>query len=110
MITSTSIKIHPKTGCIDILINTEDKWVDYQVNRLTEAHKIEISFYITDITLYSEEIGYKKELIEYIAMKEDFNSINYMIYHFQEKDQITLFLVPRKLLLDRTQWDKYKIN
>lgn len=97
MITSVYKQFHPQTGIISILINTEEKWVDFLINRLFEEHKIEISFY------HGEEIIGD----EYIDMKEDFNPFKYMIYYFQEKDQITLFLVPREMLRDRKQWIEY---
>jgi hypothetical protein len=107
MITSVYKKIHPQTGIIKILINTEEKWISYQINRLCEERKIVMSFYITDETLYPEEVGYQKELIEYIDMKEDFKPFKYSIYHSQEKDQITIFLVPKSILIDKYQWTDY---
>lgn len=100
MITSVYKAIHPQTGIISILINTENKWVEYQINRLSEEHKIVMSFYRGDNINPIEDI-------EYIDMKDDFDPFRYMIYHFQEKDQITLFLVPRTMLLDRKQWVEY---
>jgi len=102
MITSVYRSIHPQTGCIKILVNTMDKWVDYQINRLIKKHSIEISFYRGDEVNPIEDA-------EYIDMNENFDSFNYVIYHFQEKDQITLFLVPKKMLLDRKQWIEYNL-
>lgn len=95
MIESVYKKIH-NSGIIHILINTSEKWVDFLINRVCEEHKVEISFYQYD------------ELIcdEYIEMNDDFVPFQYMIYSHQEKDQISLVLIPRSILINNKEWKK----
>ena len=105
MIESVYKEIH-NTGIIKILINTEDKWIDYQINRKLEEHKLVFSYFYSIDIQHGCFKDYEEE-IEYIDMHEDFDPFDYMIYSFQEKEQITLILIPRKLLLDKQDWKEY---
>ena len=103
MIESVYKKIHT-TGIIEIIINTTDKWIEFQINRLTEEHKIVMSFYPNCDPVFPPD---SEEVIEYIDMKNDFDPFKYMIYSNQCKDQITLILVPRTLLMNKQDWKEY---
>ena len=85
------------TGIIKILINTEEKWVDFLIDRVLEKHQIAVSFFLGD----------PAEKIEYIDMGKDYDTFKYLIFTQQYKDQITLLVVPRTLLMDKKEWEKY---
>ena len=73
MIESSFIEIHPDTGILSILVNTKDKWVDYQINRIPEEGKIQISFFHHEI---NPEDDFEER--EYIDINKDFDHCNYL--------------------------------
>ena len=113
MITSTYKKIHKDTGIIYILVNTENRWPSYEVGRYTNnPNEVSVTFYETYSVEYmpgqfDEE---DQELTESIEMHEGFNIHDYVIYDKRNKDQISIVLIPVKLLLDKTVWDELEIT
>ena len=112
MITSMFKKIHPATGIISILINTEDIWVHYCIDKAVNSSELIIEFsWDQDVEYmpgcWDEETVKQKEVIK---MPDDFNPFKYMLYDFQNKDQIGLMLIPKDLLRDKTQWEDYGIQ
>ncbi len=105
MIISTFVQEHLGTGIIYILINTKDKWIDYSIQNCEDLGKIKFSHY------YTVEIqpGYLDdyEEVEYIMVKEGFNSYNYRLFHSQCKDQITIVCIPREFIVNKENWKKY---
>ena len=106
MIESVYKKLHPATGIIYILVNTVEKWINYQVMQVGEPSRISITFYKwedveTQPGQYEE---YSDDIIEYIDVMEGFDASNYTIYHQQYKDQITLMLVPKEMMLNKQDW------
>ena len=94
MIESVYKKKHLDSGIIYVLVNTRDKWINYDIELIHRENVIAITFYdYNDNPIYEE-----------IVMDDDFDSYDYLITSTQEKDQITLVLVPRKMILDNTQW------
>ena len=103
MIESSWVGKNPKSGIYYIGVNTTDRWVEYQINRVTEKGKIEISFYtVTSIEyMYGQWEDEETESIEFIEIEEDFNPHNYMITSMQEKDQIILVAIPAEHTINR---------
>lgn len=80
-------------GVLYMLINTVDKWTPYQLFRtIPDKGKFRISFY--------DEKNEEYELVEDFTVREDFDPYDYIITSSQEKDQITIVCVPRKLILE----------
>ena len=106
MIESVYKKLHPATGIIYILINTEDRWVDYQVNNVLKPNKLSITFSVSkDIEVMPGEWEeWEGVEVEFIDMPEGFEPFKYVIYHQQNKEQITLILIPRELMLNKQDW------
>lgn len=79
-------------GVLYILINTEERWVDYQLNKIVpDKGKFQIVF-------FDDTEDYK---IEEFEVFPGFDIFDYIITSSQEKDQITIICVPRNLLLDK---------
>ena len=98
MIESSFIKIHPDTGILSILVNTKDRWVDYQINRCPEDGKIQISFFINIETQPGEFEEWEEK--EFIDISKDFNHCDYLTTSMQEKDQIHIICIPNKMFLE----------
>ena len=107
MIESSFIKIHPDTGILSILVNTKDRWVDYQINRISEEGKIQISFFY-DIENQPGCFEEHEER-EFIDISKDFNHCDYLTTSMQEKDQIHIICVPNKIFRER-KFIKYGTN
>lgn len=88
MIKSIYRKIHPQTSVIYVLINTSEKWVDYQVGFTAKDGTIPIAFYPSE----------SNEIKEFVEMGKDFDYFDYVVTHRQEKDQITIVCVPLKMI------------
>jgi hypothetical protein len=97
MINSTYIS-KSKNGIYHIIVNIEDKWINYQINRIIIEEKIGISLFY-DIETQPGNFEEYEEL-EYIDVPGFYNS-DYLITSIQEKDQITLICIPKKLLLNK---------
>lgn len=85
------------TGIIEILINTKDKWINYQ---LSKCCGLKLTHFYKSSGLYHDYD---------IPMPDGFNPLDYMMYHFQEKDQITVILIPKSVLLKREDWIDYEM-
>ena len=109
MIESEYKRIHKDTGIIYILLNTEDRWVDYEVNRVLQPNKLSITFHVTKDVEYmpGEWEEWEGDETEYIDMKDGFEPFKYAIYHVQNKEQIVLLLVPKELLMDKKEWIEF---
>lgn len=101
MIKSVYKKKHTTTGIIYVLVNTKERWIEYEVEQVSQKGNLSITVLIHEnikLTL--------KEHVEVfnINISEDFDSFNYIIYHQQCKDQITFMLIPKVLLLNKQEW------
>ena len=77
-------------GVIHLLINTSHKWCEFETGRKVEERCMTIclsSNMASDVSFYN------------IPMGEGFNYYNYLCTSIQNKDQITLILVPRTMLM-----------
>ena len=97
MINSTYIS-KSKNGIYYIIVNIEEKWINYQINRIAIEEKIGISFFYDIETQPGEFEEY--EQLEYIDIPGFYNS-DYLITSMQEKDQITLVCMPRNLIKNK---------
>ena len=79
-------------GILYILVNTEERWVDYQLNKMVpDEGKFQIVFYKDDEDWEIEEF----------EVFPGFKIHDYIITSSQEKDQITIICVPISLILER---------
>ena len=99
-ITSTSIREHIQTGIIKIIVNTEDKWIDYGVSK--EGRKLVLSHFYDIETQPGCFDSYEEK--ELIAVKDSFNSFDYILYTAQEKNQITIICIPKTFMIDKENW------
>ena len=97
MITSSYISKNKDTGIYYIGINTEHKWINYQINRIVIEEKIGISFFYDTETQPGEFEEFEE--LEYINVP-GFFSHEYLITSMQDKDQIYIIAVPNKKILD----------
>jgi hypothetical protein len=97
MINSTHV-FKSKNGIYYIIVNIEEKWINYQINRIAIEEKIGISFFYDIETQPGEFEEY--EQLEYIDIPGFYNS-DYLITSMQEKDQITLICMPRNLIKNK---------
>ena len=80
-------------GVLYILVNTEERWVDYQLNKMVpDEGKFQIVFFGDDDDKWD---------IEEFEVFQGFKIFDYIITSSQEKDQITIICVPRDLILDK---------
>ena len=80
-------------GVLYILVNTEERWVDYQLNKMVpDEGKFQIVFFGDDDDNWD---------IEEFEVFPGFKIFDYIITSSQEKDQITIICVPRDLILDK---------
>ena len=104
LIESVYKEIHP-TGILHILVNDKEKWLNYQINRVIEDGKLEISFFYDTETQpgFFEEWEEK----EFIDIASNFKTLDYLITSTQEDEQITIICIPKKLFIEHT-FDKLK--
>lgn len=95
MINSYFIKKNDTIGIYHILINTDDKWMGYNIDT-NRVNQIGVHFFE-----YVDELEFKYDYIEYIDMPKGFRCSDYLIFSSQCKDQITLIAISRKSLIDR---------
>lgn len=75
-------------GIIYVLVNTDEKWHPYQVNKYTPEKDGSIT-----VTLFEDENDVEGKT-ETIDIFKGFNPFDYIITTNQEKDQITVVLMP----------------
>ena len=102
MIESTFVKEHQQTGIIYILINTVDNWIDYAVSKSQKKGELILSHFYDIETQPGEFDSYEEK--ESIAVKDSFNSLDYVLYTKQEKDQITIICIPKTFMLNKEHW------
>lgn len=95
MINSYFIKKNDTIGIYHILINTDDKWISYNIDT-NRVNQIGVHFFVN-----VDEPEFEYDYIEYIDMPESFRCSDYLIFNSQCKDQITLIAISRKSLIDR---------
>lgn len=81
-IISSFVERHPTSGIISITINTSEKWVTYQINKVATRGFV-------NITMLSDNSGCT-ESIEV----PDFDANEYQMFSAQEKEQITIMCIP----------------
>lgn len=81
-IISSFVERHPTCGIISITINTSEKWVTYQINKVATRGFV-------NITMLSDNSGCT-ESIEV----PDFDANEYQMFSAQEKEQITIMCIP----------------
>lgn len=87
-------------GIIYILVNTTRKWVPYDLNPLVPADGyVDLSF--TDETLEHRRDG-APDLppTENVFVNKDFKALDHVVTSRQEKDQITIICISKKLILN----------
>lgn len=107
-IDSTWVSKNKDTGIYYIIINTSERWIDYQLNRTIEQGKIILSSFTTYSAEYmpGEWDDYDEEEIHKIDIEESFNPYDYLITSMQEKDQITVICIPIKLIINRKFFER----
>ena len=102
MINSTYISKNEDTGIYYILVNTENRWNDYQINwKSPDIGKLSITFYYTEEMpgIACGEI--EDESTEDFNVEEGFNAYDYTITSLQVKDQIVIMCTPKSLILNK---------
>lgn len=107
-IDSTWVSKNKDTGIYYIIINTFERWINYQINRTIEQGKIILNSFTTYSAEYmpSQWDDYDEEEIFKIDIEEGFNPCDYLITSMQEKDQIILICVPDKLILNHKFFER----
>lgn len=104
-IDSTWVSKNKDTGIYEVIINTNSKWIDYQLNRYSpELNYISITNYVTEE--FQPGQFDDNEYTESIFIEEGFNAFKYQITSMQEKDQIILVCIPDELLLPGSNFFK----
>lgn len=98
MITSYYISRHTATGIYYITLNTEDKWIDYMVNKFHYQGGLSVTFYKG-----------KDDVTENIDI-DGFNVFDYQLLSQQEKDQITIVCLPLKMIREFEKTDGKEEN
>lgn len=96
MINSINIYKNEELDIYYILINTKDKWIDYQINwKSPELGKLYITFYFNvDMPGVCEvEDDWSTE----INVEKGFDYSHYLITSKQNKDQIMIICIPNSL-------------
>lgn len=85
-IISSFVEKHPTNGIISITVNTSEKWVIYQINKVAARGFV-------NITMLSNS----SECQERIEVP-DFDANDYQMFSAQEKDQITIMCIPLAMI------------
>ena len=94
-----AFKTNLDNGIIYITVNTEHKWIEYQINRMIKEHSIQISFYDEDY-----------EISEIIEIDDNFNPYKYKITSQQEKDQIYITIIPITQIFPHKTYEKLNVK
>lgn len=96
-IVSSTILKNEEFDIYYIVINTSERWTNYQINKYVENNKINITFF-SDIETQPGMIE-EWEDAEYIEIP-NFNSHDYLITNCQEKDEIVIICIPERHLFN----------
>ncbi|QEG08516.1 hypothetical protein [Aeromonas phage 4L372D] len=92
---------HLKSGIIQLIVNTQERWVDYQTlvtfKRDTDGKPIPKQQFTIELL----NTGYGGEwcVTETLSIDFDFDHRKYHKLEQQEKDQIVIYFVPKEMLL-----------
>ncbi len=86
-------------GVIHILVNTTEKWLPYDLNPLVpDDGYVDLSF--TDEPWAHRGIAPDMPPVESVLVGDGFRALDHVVASRQEKDQITIVCIPKRLLLE----------